>query len=70
MFIFSHWVLELLDAKPYLISIRADLVPFLMRAQYRNVEALPRHIHKKLFDTNRQNFLATVSCICAAGVGK
>eukprot|EP00750_Incisomonas_marina_P006398 INCI14531.1.p2 GENE.INCI14531.1~~INCI14531.1.p2 ORF type:complete len:292 (-),score=60.02 INCI14531.1:1040-1915(-) len=58
VFVFAHWVLKLLEAKEYLISIRADLVPYLMRAQYRSKEALPADIHANLLADCSKNFLA------------
>ena len=63
VFVFAHWVLKLLEAKEYLISIRADLVPYLMRAQYRSKEALPADIHAKLLADCSKNFLAMVSLL-------
>jgi translation initiation factor eIF-2B subunit gamma len=59
LFIFSRWVLRLLEAKDYLISIRADLVPFLMRAQFRSIHALPKQIHDDVFQKNSQDTLAS-----------
>ena len=41
-YVFAHWVLDLLAAKPRISSIKAELVPHLVRRQFRTgAEALP-----------------------------
>ncbi|KAF1776461.1 Nucleotide-diphospho-sugar transferase [Phytophthora cactorum] len=40
-YFFSHWVLDLLQEKKYIASIKADLIPHLVRRQFRGKEALP-----------------------------
>ncbi|KCV68342.1 hypothetical protein H696_05259 [Fonticula alba] len=37
IYVFRNWVLELLDANEHLRSIQYDLVPFLVKAQYRSL---------------------------------
>lgn len=45
-YIFSHWVLDLLQEKKYIASIKADLVPHLVRRQFRGAAALPESVRE------------------------
>lgn len=46
-YIFSHWVVDLLLEKKYIASIKADLVPHLIKRQFRGTSALPESIREK-----------------------
>ena len=41
LYFFGHWVLDLLQEKPHISSIKADLVPYLVRHQFRAHCAAP-----------------------------
>ncbi|TMW62112.1 hypothetical protein Poli38472_009605 [Pythium oligandrum] len=43
-YIFSHWVLDLLQEKPHIQSIKTDLIPHLVRRQFRGLEVLPESV--------------------------
>ena len=45
-YIFSHWVLELLEQTPELTSIKTELIPFLVKNQYSStpVPGQPKQI--------------------------
>lgn len=46
-YIFSHWVVELLLEKKYIASIKADLVPHLIKRQFRGTSALPESVRER-----------------------
>ncbi|KAL3669111.1 hypothetical protein V7S43_005495 [Phytophthora oleae] len=58
-YIFSHWVLDLLQEKKYIASIKADLVPHLVRRQFRGQDALPENVREKA--TSKQELAASLS---------
>lgn len=59
-YIFSHWVLELLQEKKYIASIKADLIPHLVRRQFRGAAAsLPEALRQKA--ANKQQLAASLS---------
>jgi translation initiation factor eIF-2B subunit gamma len=58
-YIFSHWVLDLLQEKKYIASIKADLVPHLVRRQFRGSDALPESVRGKA--TSKQALAASLS---------
>ena len=35
LYLFAHWLLNLLDAQPLMASVQADLVPYLVKSQHR-----------------------------------
>lgn len=47
LYVFSHWVLDLLQEKKYIASIKADLIPHLVRRQFRGAAALPEAVRAK-----------------------
>jgi translation initiation factor eIF-2B subunit gamma len=58
-YIFSHWVLDLLLEKKYIASIKADLIPHLVRRQFRGAKALPESVQEKA--VNHQQLAASLS---------
>ncbi|CAI5729242.1 unnamed protein product [Hyaloperonospora brassicae] len=58
-YIFSHWVLDLLQEKKYIASIKADLVPHLVRRQFRGAHVLPPSVRDKA--TRKQELAASMS---------
>ncbi|GMF52247.1 unnamed protein product [Phytophthora fragariaefolia] len=58
-YIFSHWVLDLLHEKKYIASIKADLVPHLVRRQFRGAAALPESVREKA--ASKQELAASLS---------
>jgi translation initiation factor eIF-2B subunit gamma len=58
-YIFSHWVLDLLVEKKYIASIKADLIPHLVRRQFRGVKALPESVREKA--VGKQQLAASLS---------
>ncbi|EQC31793.1 hypothetical protein SDRG_10582 [Saprolegnia diclina VS20] len=48
VYIFSHWVLDLLAEKKHIASIKADLIPHLVRRQFRGRQALPESVRDRL----------------------
>ncbi|GAB9464460.1 Translation initiation factor eif-2b subunit gamma [Globisporangium polare] len=50
-YIFSHWVVDLLLEKKYIASIKADLIPHLVRRQFRGLAALPESVREKAVST-------------------
>ncbi|CAI5731921.1 unnamed protein product [Peronospora destructor] len=58
-YMFSHWVLDLLQEKKYIASIKADLVPHLVRRQFRGADALPENVREKA--TSKQELAASLS---------
>ncbi|CAI5700595.1 unnamed protein product [Peronospora effusa] len=58
-YMFSHWVLDLLQEKKYIASIKADLVPHLVRRQFRGANALPESVRDKA--TSTQELAASMS---------
>ncbi|DAZ97557.1 TPA: hypothetical protein N0F65_005529 [Lagenidium giganteum] len=58
-YIFSHWVLDLLIEKKYIASIKADLLPHLVRRQFRGKAALPPAIFEKA--TSKQQLAHSLS---------
>ncbi|KAG6591129.1 Translation initiation factor eIF-2B subunit gamma [Phytophthora cinnamomi] len=58
-YIFSHWVLGLLQEKKYIASIKADLVPHLVRRQFRGAAALPESVRAKA--ASKQALAASLS---------
>lgn len=45
-YIFSHWVMGLLEEKPDLTSVRFDLVPHLVRAQFLGERGVPESLRE------------------------
>ena len=43
-YIFAHWVLDLLDVKKRITSIKGELVPHLVRRQFRGRDAVPPEV--------------------------
>ncbi|KAL4118192.1 hypothetical protein PRIC2_010519 [Phytophthora ramorum] len=58
-YFFSHWVLDLLQEKRYIASIKADLVPHLVRRQFRGADALPESVRDKA--RSKQELAASLS---------
>ncbi|KAI9916728.1 hypothetical protein PsorP6_017924 [Peronosclerospora sorghi] len=58
-YVFSHWVLNLLQEKKYIASIKADLVPHLVRRQLRGANALPESVRESA--TCKQELSASMS---------
>uniref|UniRef100_M4BB89 Translation initiation factor eIF2B subunit gamma n=1 Tax=Hyaloperonospora arabidopsidis (strain Emoy2) TaxID=559515 RepID=M4BB89_HYAAE len=58
-YIFSHWVLDLLQEKKYIASIKADLIPHLVRRQFRGANVLPESVRDKA--TSKQALAASMS---------
>lgn len=52
-YIFSHWVVDLLLEKKYIASIKADLIPHLVRRQFRGLAALPESVREKSVSSQR-----------------
>lgn len=44
IYIFAHWVLELLEHKKHLTTIKGDLLPHLARSQFRPKTAFPEEV--------------------------
>ncbi|OQS01597.1 translation initiation factor eIF-2B subunit gamma [Achlya hypogyna] len=65
VYIFSHWVLDLLAEKKHIASIKADLIPHLVRRQFRGRSALPESVRDRLVS---QQHLAQV--LSVSGVAK
>jgi translation initiation factor eIF-2B subunit gamma len=59
VYIFSHWVLDLLNKKKHIASIKADLIPHLVRRQFRGRQALPESVRDKLL--SKQHLAHTLS---------
>ncbi|TYZ62299.1 hypothetical protein PybrP1_009746 [[Pythium] brassicae (nom. inval.)] len=58
-YIFAHWVIDLLLEKKYIASIKADLIPHLVRRQFRGPAALPESVRAKA--VSRQSLAASLS---------
>ncbi|KAG9402548.1 Eukaryotic translation initiation factor 2B, subunit 3 gamma, 58kDa [Aphanomyces cochlioides] len=48
VYIFSRWVLDLLHEKKHIASLKADLIPHLVRRQFRGPQALAESVRDKL----------------------
>ncbi|OQR89211.1 translation initiation factor eIF-2B subunit gamma [Thraustotheca clavata] len=48
VYIFAHWILDLLAEKKHIASIKADLIPHLVRRQFRGRQALPESVRSRL----------------------
>ena len=60
-YIFSHWVLDLLLEKKYIASIKADLIPHLIRRQFRGPSVLPEDVRAKAVDKQQLATSLTLS---------
>lgn len=58
-YIFSHWVVDLLLEKKSIASIKADLIPHLVRRQFRGLDALPETVREKA--VSKQSLAASLS---------
>jgi translation initiation factor eIF-2B subunit gamma len=58
-YIFSHWVLDLLNEKKYIASIKSDLIPHLVRRQFRGPEALSESVRAQA--TSKQQLALSLS---------
>ncbi|KAJ0401608.1 hypothetical protein ATCC90586_007050 [Pythium insidiosum] len=63
LYIFSHWVLDYLQEKKDIASIKADLVPRLVRRQFRGRAALSDAVREKA--VNKQQLAASLSLTTA-----
>lgn len=53
LYVFSHWVVDLLLEKKYIASIKADLIPHLVRRQFRGPSVLPDAVRAKAVSDQR-----------------
>ncbi|ETV83631.1 hypothetical protein H257_04322 [Aphanomyces astaci] len=62
VYIFPHWVLDLLHEKKHIASIKADLIPHLVRRQFRGAQALAESVRGKLQCPQHVANRLSVSC--------
>ncbi|KAF0695854.1 Aste57867_13374 [Aphanomyces stellatus] len=62
VYIFSHWVLDLLHEKKHIASVKADLIPHLVRRQFRGPQALAESVREKLRSSQYVANRLSVSC--------
>ncbi|ETW02295.1 hypothetical protein H310_05843 [Aphanomyces invadans] len=62
VYIFPHWVLDLLHEKKHIASIKADLIPHLVRRQFRGPQALAESVRGKLQSPQHVANDLSVSC--------